>query len=323
MDEFSFIDLIKQKTYRQPSIIRGIGDDAAVFRQSSQDIVTAVDTFVEDVHFSRSTMSPFHIGYRSLAANISDLSAMGAKPAFYLVSIVIPSSWKEDDLDGLYKGMADLGAAYQMDLIGGDTVSGNELALSITVIGFVNSDKVRYRHTAKPGDVVFVTGTLGDSAAGFHILTNPGEYLDQAYYSRRHRMPTIRVDFASELENLSRVTLNDISDGIANEANEIAEDSHVNLTVYEEKLPVSQNYNQFPESQQSKWQLYGGEDFELLGTVPSQDWDELKDIADRTQTPVTEVGYVSKNTDNGHYVWLVDRQQTNKLLEKKGYTHLK
>src|SRR5690625_1546937 len=96
MDEFSFIESIRQKTYNQPSLIKGIGDDAAVFRQRHQDIVTAVDTFVEDIHFSKQTMQAYHIGYRILAANLSDMAAMGAKPAYYLVSIVYQNTglWK-------------------------------------------------------------------------------------------------------------------------------------------------------------------------------------------------------------------------------------
>ncbi|TFJ91532.1 thiamine-phosphate kinase [Lentibacillus salicampi] len=323
MDEFALIDSIKQQTYKQPSIIKGVGDDAAIFRQSAQDIVTAVDTFVEDVHFTRSTMDPFHIGYRSLAANISDLAAMGADPAFYLVSIVIPQSWNENELNGLYQGMRDMGNAYNMDLIGGDTVSGKVLTLSITVIGYVPRDKARYRSMAKPGDIVFVTGTFGDSAAGLFMLNHPDEYTDEAYFYRKHRMPAIHADFVSELEFLPRLALNDISDGIANEANELAEASHVSLTIYEDKLPVSTHFHQFTEDQQFKWKLFGGEDFELMGTVPASGWEDVKQMAASTQTQVTDIGYVESSGNSDHGAFLIGRNQIKKRLEKKGYTHLK
>src|SRR5690625_3253316 len=165
MDEFSFIDSIKQPYYHQSGLIKGIGDDAAVFRQRSQDIVTAVDTFVDGVHFSRRTMLPYHIGYRALAANISDMAAMGATPSFYLVSITIPKTWESNELREIFEGMKLLAKKYQMDLIGGDTVSGGELVISITVIGYVNEKRARYRNLAKNGDTVFVTGTVGDSQA--------------------------------------------------------------------------------------------------------------------------------------------------------------
>lgn len=321
MDEFSFIDSIKQQAYNQSSLIKGIGDDAAVFR-TSMDIVTAVDTFVENVHFSKETMESYHIGYRSLAANISDLAAMGALPAFYLVSIVIPKEWEQKELVQIFNGMKDLAGHYKMDLIGGDTVSGKELSISITVIGYTMREKSRFRNSARQDDIVFVTGTLGDSQAGFHILNNPGHYLEPDYFINRHRMPSPRVEFANRLSKLSRIALNDISDGIASEANEIAEASHVTITLVDELLPTSATYNQFSSDLQYKWKLYGGEDFELMGTVSIEDWEEVKRIADLTNTMVSKIGYVS-SADKVGCVYLKQNNSANIILEKKGYTHLK
>src|SRR5690625_373869 len=119
MDEFSLINKIKQSYYRQASLIKGVGDDGAVFRETAEDIVTVTDMFVEGVHFTRQTMTPKQIGYKALAGNLSDLAAMGAKPMFYLVSIVVPSSWQEDVI-ALYKGMESIAKTFQIDLIGGD-----------------------------------------------------------------------------------------------------------------------------------------------------------------------------------------------------------
>ena len=115
VDEFSFIDAIKPSYYKQSTLIKGIGDDAAVIRSSANDLVTAVDIFVEGVHFKRETMNAFHIGYRALAANLSDLAAMGADPAFYLVGIVIPKSWSDSELKEIFQGMKELADFYQMD----------------------------------------------------------------------------------------------------------------------------------------------------------------------------------------------------------------
>ncbi|WP_342772273.1 thiamine-phosphate kinase [Oceanobacillus bengalensis] len=320
MDEFSFIDSIKQNTYKQSSLIKGVGDDAAVFRSDSKDIVTAVDTFVEGIHFTRKTMDPYHVGYRALGANVSDLAAMGATPAFYLVSIVIPKNWAIEDISQIFIGMKDLANQHTMDLIGGDTVSGIELSISITVIGFVEEEKARYRSTAKEGDLVFVTGTLGDSQAGLYILMNEGNYEDTNYYVERHRMPSPRIDFAKKLSYLSRVTLNDISDGIGNEANEIAEASEVTIIIQDELVPVHSSYYQFSPELQHKWKYYGGEDFELIGTVPESEWETVQHIADQTNTMVTQIGYVS--SDKGNDVFLY-RNQQKEQLKKKGYNHLK
>src|SRR5699024_3944661 len=116
MDEFSFIDSIKQYTYKQPTHNKGTGDDAALFRQPSEDIVAAVKTFVVDIYFTRNTMDAFHVGYRALAANMSDLAAMGASPAFYLVSIVIPKNWPIEEIEQSFFGMKDLAGLSKLDL---------------------------------------------------------------------------------------------------------------------------------------------------------------------------------------------------------------
>ncbi|WP_226035517.1 thiamine-phosphate kinase [Aquibacillus saliphilus] len=327
MDEFNFIKSIQQKNYIQPSLIKGIGDDAAVFRQSYQDTVMAVDTFVENIHFSRKTMLPFHVGYRVLAANISDMAAMGSTPAYYLISIVIPKDWSDSELNDIYRGMREIAKQYRMDLIGGDTVSGNELVISVTIVGFTSQGQSRYRTNAKNNDIVFVTGTLGDAAAGFHLLTNESESMEHLgnsfnYFIDRHRMPSPRVSFAQALSPLSRVSLNDISDGIGNEAAEIAVASKVTLHINYEKIPCHPDLNCFSEEQQKRWKLFGGEDFELIGTVSKQEWPAVVDAAHKTNTMVTEIGYVDDNERLNGSVML--RENNNEMkLEKLGYTHLK
>ncbi|TXL65611.1 thiamine-phosphate kinase [Cerasibacillus terrae] len=322
MDEFSFIDAIKPSYYKQSTLIKGIGDDAAVIRSSANDLVTAVDIFVEGVHFKRETMNAFHIGYRALAANLSDLAAMGADPAFYLVGIVIPKSWSDSELKEIFQGMKELADFYQMDLIGGDTVSGKQLTISITVFGYCQKEKVRFRHTAVQGDVVFVTGTLGDSCAGLHVLSEPGEYKNQSYFIKRHRMPSPCLSFVKELQQIPRVTLNDISDGIANEAIEIAQASDVSIHLEEQKIPVSKEFSQFPKELQHKWKYFGGEDFEILGSVAKEEWPLVKMAADRTNTQVTEVGFVTSTEMDAGNVY-VHKQGRKVKLDKNGYTHLK
>lgn len=322
MDEFSLIKLIKQDYYQQSTLIKGVGDDAAVFRQTSQDIVTAVDTFVENVHFSRQTMLPFDIGYRALAANISDLAAMGAVPAFYLISITIPKNWSTIELEDIFNGMKMIAKDYKMDLIGGDTVSGKELTISITVLGYVEKAKARYRSLAHHDDVVFVTGTLGDSQAGLHILLNDDDYIDKEHYIKCHRRPAPRIGFALALSHLSRVCLNDISDGIANEAGEISEDSKVNIVLFDEEIPVSPSFNQFPQSLQDKWKYFGGEDFELIGTVSRKDFKHVIKAAKETNILVTEIGYTEYSESGKGKVFLKKNNQ-KRILKKDGYIHLK
>ncbi|MBH0231550.1 thiamine-phosphate kinase [Halobacillus yeomjeoni] len=324
MDEFSFIDSIRPSYYKQPSLVKGIGDDAAVFRPSGQDVVTAVDTMVEGVHFSRKTMSPFYMGYRALAANLSDLSAMGSTPAFYLVSIVVPEEWEQEELNELYTGMKSLADEYSVDLIGGDTVSGDQLSISVTVFGYVDRGKSRYRSSAKPDDIVFVTGTLGDSRAGLEILLNDLsiDSKEAAFFIERHRRPVPRVDFAQSLLSIERVTLNDVSDGIASEAHEIAEASQVDLHLTMEDVPFTDFIKKWFNKSYKEWMLSGGEDFELIGTVAGEDWNVVEEAAKECGISITKIGTVKEMAHEQPEVYIYENNEKKKLM-KSGYTHLK
>ncbi|MBN6205194.1 thiamine-phosphate kinase [Ralstonia pickettii] len=320
MDEFSLIRKIKQNHYQQSSLVKGIGDDAAVLRETNNDLVVTVDTFVEGVHFTTETMDAFHIGYRGLAANFSDMAAMGATPLYYLVSIVVPRGWEEDSISDIFIGMRQLAVQHDTDLIGGDTVSGKELVLSITVIGKVEKNAARYRSDAKTGDIVFVTGTLGDASAGLHLLQQKINMNDKDYFINRHRAPVPRIEIARGLTHLKRVALNDVSDGIASEAHEIAEASQVSIILKDKNIPVHPSFTQFSPDLQTKWKYFGGEDFELLGTVSQIDWPNVQKTAKALNLKISEIGYVThKEMD---YVYL-KKDGVLKPLTKAGYTHLK
>ena len=323
MDEFEFIRSIQPSYYKNPSLLKGGGDDAAVFRQPSCDIVTAVDTFVENVHFNRETMTPFHVGYRALAANISDMAAMRAEPVFYLISIVVPSEWQQQELTEIYQGMKAIAEDYHMDLIGGDTVSGSELCLSVTIIGYSDWGKASYRNHARDQDIVFATGTLGDSRAGLYLLTHPSIKIENRdFFIKRHQLPSPRVSFIKELSAVPRLSLNDISDGIGSEATEIAEASNVTIHLRDEEIPIHPSFQNFTEEQQREWKLFGGEDFELVGTVPEKDWILVQKAAEKTGIEVSRIGYVKDKAEtNGRVV--LETGAAREILKKSGYTHLK
>lgn len=321
MNEFEFIANITPASYRQPSLQKGIGDDAAVIR-TQQDIVTAVDTFIDGVHFTNQTMNAFQAGYRALAANISDIAAMGAMPKFYLVSITIPNGMSDAYINDVFFGMRTIADQFQMDLIGGDTVAGKQLSISVTIIGFVEQGKARYRSDAMEDDVVFVTGTLGDSRAGLHLLLEDAAVQNESYFIHRHRMPEPRVAFVRSLTSLKRLACNDISDGIANELNEIATASDLDIVIDEETLPTHPDFQQFTKSNQFQWKLFGGEDFELTGTVPQQDWPFLQKEAQKQGLRVTKIGIVKRKQGKAPVVFIKQDHQL-RPLQNKGYIHLK
>ncbi|NSL53141.1 thiamine-phosphate kinase [Calidifontibacillus erzurumensis] len=324
-DEFSFIKSITPKTYRQPHLVAGIGDDAALYRgDSNVEEIICLDTMIEDIHFSKKTMKPFHIGYKALASNISDIAAMGGKPIFYLVSIAIPKHWSAEELAEIYKGMENLAERFQMDLIGGDTVSTKDsLAITVTVIGRIEKGKHLLRKNAKAGDIVFVTETLGDSAAGLHLLLQYGvDYSftkDELALVRKHQLPEPRIEIGQLLADYPRVALNDVSDGIASELNEIAEASNVSIVIERDFLPKSEGLEAFDEKEQLKWMLYGGEDYELVGTIPQEHWTSVEEKCKEKGFLITKIGYV----ENGPSKVLLKEAETYRLLEKLGFNHFR
>ncbi|GAA0304818.1 thiamine-monophosphate kinase [Gracilibacillus halotolerans] len=322
MKEFDFIRAIQPANLRQSHVIKGIGDDAAIVRTPYHDSILTVDTMVENIHFSRKTVDPFHIGWRALAANISDIAAMGGVPIAYLVSIVVSDNWKEHELIEIYNGMDELARKYNMDLIGGDTVIGQELSISITVMGTVAANGKRYRSHARDGDVVFVTGNLGGSACGLHVLLqDTGNSLTPFKDAiRKHQMPIPNVEFVERCASIKRMALNDISDGIASEANEIAKASNISIEIEPDKLPTHKDLEHFPSELQYQWKMSGGEDFELLGTVSLHEWHEIKKIANQIHVPITKIGSVHYHTERNGKAWIKDN---NKLLrlEPTGYIH--
>lgn len=322
-DEFHFIRKITPQQTKQSKLIVGIGDDAALYRGSENvDQVVCMDTMVENVHFTRKTMKPFDIGYKVLASNISDIAAMGGRPLFYLVSIAISKSWNEKELLEIYEGMKTIATQFEIDLIGGDTVSISEnLVITVTIIGEVPKGKKLLRSNARAGDIVFVTGTIGDSGAGLEILLqNKMISNDEEYLISRHQRPSPRIDMASIfIEHATRISLNDISDGLASELHEIAEASHVTIIIDEDKLPISHELQHYANEQALQFALYGGEDFELVGTASYEDWIKVKEVCDKQHLTITEIGKVVSGNSS---VYLTSHEETVEIA-KKGFNHFR
>ncbi|WP_100406128.1 thiamine-phosphate kinase [Bacillus solitudinis] len=325
-DEFAFINRVTPSETYQPSLVIGVGDDAAIYKGSSEyDEVICVDTMVEGVHFRRDTLTPLQVGKKALVANISDLAAMGAIPAYYLVSIAIPSNWSENELIELYKGMSDIAKTYKMDLIGGDTVSTKDaLILSVTVIGRVERGRTLFRSNAKPGDIVFVTGTIGGAAAGLDILFGKGLMgpftENEQVLVRSHQEPLPQVQAGRIFAcSKSRIALNDISDGVASEANEIAEASQVQLEIDLDTLPFPVAMNKCTRRQKLDWALFGGEDYQLIGTIDKKDYPTVVANCAQFGISLTKIGLV-KEGEIG--VFSVSGEERLRL-HKQGFNHFR
>jgi len=320
MDEFALIRALVAKLPPPGADVQvPIGDDCAVVEASGRLAVTT-DAVVEGVHFRRDTMSPAQVGYRAMAAAVSDIAAMGGEPAFVTVALAVPPSWPQDDVVAIYDGVAEAAAAFGASVVGGDVVSTpGPLWLSITAVGRV--ERPVTRAGARPGDVLFVTGSLGGSAAGLDILLGRrgGSAVARAVLVERHRRPTPRLAFGREAARLGATALDDISDGLASELHEIAEASGVRLVLEGDRIPIQPEVVEYARAvgkDPLEYALFGGEDYELVGTAPRDVFARLLAVAPVVRTPVTAIGRVEEGDG-------VVMRRAGKLSEvaRRGYNH--
>ncbi|RED65103.1 thiamine-phosphate kinase [Cohnella lupini] len=308
----------------EAGVTLGIGDDAAVVAggTSATEWLLAMDTMVEEVHFLDATMSESDVGYKALAANISDIAAMGGTPKFALVSVSVPPAWNAERMKLLFDGLYECADKYQVAVIGGDTTSApSHLVVAVTLMGFVEAGKAVRRDGARPGQSVFLTGPTGLSAGGLHgLLNNIGSI--PARLAQAHQRPSPSVKAGRLLlETGWAASLNDVSDGVASEAWEIAEASGVRLLLKETLLPISGELASYALEhgiQPLDLVLYGGEDYVLLGTVDKQHEHSMKDRFRREGIPLFIIGEVEAGEPG---VAIQSASGKVKPMDKRGYNH--
>ncbi|MCY0887953.1 MAG: thiamine-phosphate kinase [Alicyclobacillaceae bacterium] len=300
-DEFSLISALTERLPEAGADVRvGIGDDAAVLiAHAGEDALVTTDTMVEGVHFRTETMHFSDVGYKCLAASVSDIAAMGGRPTVATLSLAIPAKTALGKLEQLYDGVAEAAREYNVSVVGGDVVSTTgPLVLTSTVIGRVSVGLAMLRSAATVGDIVFVTGDLGRSAAGLHTLLHPSPLFrpeELGYAQAKHQRPTARVDMGQWLSGLGVRTCNDVSDGLASELNEIAHASKVRLRVHLSQVPLHPSTRRIARLagiDELDFALYGGEDYELVGTAPPHVFANALAVADAMTCKVTAIGRV-------------------------------
>lgn len=282
-----------------PRVVVGFGDDAALVRTGGDMLqVITTDLLIEETHFRREIIDPYSLGWKSVAVNISDIAAMGGIPTWGFVSIAFPDI-EVSFIEQLYKGMNDISRRFGSRIIGGDTNKANgNIVINVAQLGEVEESRAVLRSTAKPGDRILVTGTLGGSLAGFLLLDKLG--MDMAIKSfpeavERHIRPVPRVmeSRAAVKKGLIRAMM-DLSDGLAIDLGKMCAASKVGASVYAEKLPVSDALSHAAaEIGTDALQLAssGGEDYELLIAAAPEDVENLiRTVETETGTRVTEIG---------------------------------
>jgi thiamine-monophosphate kinase len=266
-----------------------IGDDASLLRlPPGTQLVTTIDALIEGIHFRRDWSLPEDLGWKALAVNVSDLGAMGARPLAALISVALPPDVPVEWIDRLYRGLAECAKHYGCPLVGGDTVRAPQhLALSVTALGSVPIGKAVRRAGARVGDLLGVTGTLGESGAGLELLQRSATR-KEAYASlyRWHLRPQPPVSAGAALAEAALPTaMMDLSDGLGSDLRHLTRASGVGATLEAARLPLSDATRQAARElgvDPIRWALFGGEDYQLLFTIPP---DRLAE-ADATLAPL-------------------------------------
>ena len=291
MNEFDLIRKYFTWPIKDPSVALGVGDDAALFSlEQGYQLVTTTDTLTEGIHFSESTPAK-EIAHKSLAVNLSDIAAMGAKAKYFTLAISLPKidqSWLKEFSDSLKQ----LSERYEVSLIGGDTTRGS-LNITITMIGIVESSKALTRSGARPGDGVYVSGRIGDAGFCFWKLSNGLVSSNQEL--KRLNCPIPRIELGLALQNLASACI-DISDGLEQDLSHILKASSVGAVIEVKKIPVSEALHVHVKDT-NDWSipLCGGDDYELCFTVPEGNQEALKKISESCNIDITRIGVVTES----------------------------
>lgn len=327
MGEFELIEkLVKKLPPTSPEVELGIGDDAAVLKSFKGNLLLTIDSLVENVHFDFSFCDPFEVGHKALAVNLSDIAAMGGRPRAALIALTIPISLESKILEDIYRGISQLAQKYGVDVVGGNTSRSLQgLSITLAVVG-EGEDRVLTRAKAKEGDIVFISGCLGQAAAGLSLLKAQGAQARKSYPNLcdRYLKPEPRLSLGETLATIPGVhSLIDISDGLSSELWHLSKASSSQFLIKENQLPVSADLKRAADELGipfRSWVLAGGEDYELLGTCSPETAREVIETGTQLGIPITLIGEV----DAGSPQVLIDtgKSQTE-ILAAKGWDHFK
>lgn len=315
MSEFGLIARLTARAGTRSDVALGIGDDAALLEvPAGEQLVACCDALNEGVHFLAGT-EPADIGWKSLAVNLSDLAAMGARPAWALLSLSLPRA-DAGFVDGFMRGFSALADAAGIALVGGDTTSG-PLSISVTALGFAPRGLALTRGGARPGDSVFVSGTLGDASAALERI-RAGRAMEGAQaraLAQRMRRPTPRLALGQALRGVASAAI-DISDGLLADLGHIAERSRVDAEVFLGQLPYLPDGADPQLARQC--QLAGGDDYELVFSAAPDKRTEIAALAAELDLALWRIGQIVAGSGE---VRLLDADGQTVPVSDKGFDH--
>ena len=329
LGEFGLIaHLTKNFEVKNPSTLKGIGDDAAVLDFKDKKVVVSTDLLIEGVHFDLSYMPLKHLGYKAVVVNVSDICAMNAKATHITVSVAVSNRFPLEALDELFEGIAIAANEYNVDVIGGDTTSSQKgLIISITALGEADAEELVYRNGAQQTDLLVVSGDIGAAYMGLQVLerekqvfqVNPNSQPDldaYTYLIERQLRPEARKDVRTLLHALQikPTAMIDISDGLSSEIIHICKQSNVGCNLYEEKLPIDPTLISVCEEfsiDSTTVAINGGEDYELLFTIDIGDFEKIKGNPN-----FSVIGHMTQPSEGIH---LITRADTKIELRARGW----
>ena len=320
----------------EAGLIRGISDDAAVYRPTPGKVqLLTTDAFVEGIHFDLTFTSMHHLGWKIMAANLSDIAAMGGVPRYATIALSLPKKISVEMVEELYRGAAFACRQHSCLIIGGDTTTTHaNMMISVTMTGEADEQRVLYRSGAQPGDYLCVSGHLGGSVAGLKVLQREKERFAKHAGTEqfipnlepykealeKHLMPKPRLDLIPLLtEKVSVHAMIDISDGLASEVHHLCEASRTGALVYEHNLPVEHSTSRIAGELLERvldYALFGGEEYELLFTLAEGEYKKLELLT----ADVTIIGRIQ---DREKGIELVQEQGEHALLPFGGWDHFR
>lgn len=312
--EFGLIEFIKGH-FKVPEGVTGIGDDCAVIPSGEDDLLVSTDLLMEGIHFLRDESSPEDVGWKAAAVNLSDIAAMGGTPIGTFLSIALPNDAQGVWAERFIKGYEEISKIYDVPLLGGDTTSSlRDIVINVGILGRCTSGKALTRSGAKPGETIYVTGPLGDSAGGLQaILQGKPRTPEIEELIRRHKRPVPRIKEGNILSDTGMTgAMMDISDGIASDLRHILHVSGTGASVELDKLPLSPEL--ISACKEHGWDIYdlatsGGEDFELLLTGP-------EGLESSLDIPLYPIGRIIPGNE---IKWTIDNEPVVK--DFTGYKH--
>lgn len=332
LGEFGLIERLTDNiVLNNKSSLKGVGDDCAILKYENEETLVTTDLLMEGVHFDLTYVPLKHLGYKAAVINFSDIYAMNGKPQQIVVSLGISKRFTVEHIEALYSGIKLACEIYGVDLVGGDTTSSRSgLTISITCIGSATNDKITYRNGAKDSDLICVSGDLGAAYMGLQLLEREKiasagqpdfqpQFQGKEYLIERQLKPEARKDIVAELDKTGIIptSMIDISDGLSSEILHICKESNVGCRIYEERIPIDYQTAIMAEELNMNLvtaALNGGEDYELLFTVPLHLHEQIEKIPG-----IKVIGHITKSNLG---CALITRDGNEIPLTAQGWNHL-